>query len=447
VAAEILAARVNDGSQVDAAGQPVNYTYGQLPGQWRADPYHPNVSPLTPDWGHVTPFGVASAAQFEPPPPPAITSPAYAAAYEEVKALGGDGVHTPTIRTDEQTIIGLFWGYDVSPGLCAPVRFYNQIAEVIAQQEGNTVVQNARFFALINFAMADAGITAWNAKYTYNYWRPVGAIHENDPGTSPTGLGSGNPLLVGQGDPAWQPLGAPADNGAGTNFTPPFPSYVSGHATIGAALFKTMADFYGTDHIHFTIDSDEFNTITVDQYGRVRPLIPRTYDSFSQAAGENAQSRIYLGIHWHFDAVEGIRSGDGIADYIFNHELRPAKGGGTTAIATLNPEYQIQLSIEKEGGVKDFNSAASMFATAITAVIYSAGAPANASLPQSLSHAPVMVLAWANEALDNLAQFLPAQASAAAVQQLHSILHNPASQANDLFLAAWTLLDTYDGLA
>src|SRR5438552_928260 len=75
VAAEVLAARANDGSQIDAAGQPVNYSYGQLPGQWRSDPFHPGIPPLTPDWGQVAPFGVLSAAQFEPPPPPSITSP------------------------------------------------------------------------------------------------------------------------------------------------------------------------------------------------------------------------------------------------------------------------------------------------------------------------------------------------------------------------------------
>src|SRR5260370_29463684 len=105
----------------------------------------------------------------------------------QVKAIGGDGVITATTRNDNQTNIGFFWGYDVSPGLCAPVRFYNQIAEDVAQQAGNTVVQNARFFALLNFALADAGITCWNDKYRYAYWRPVTAIRENDPGTGPLG--------------------------------------------------------------------------------------------------------------------------------------------------------------------------------------------------------------------------------------------------------------------
>jgi hypothetical protein len=324
VAHYVLQARANDGSQIDAVGQPNNYVYGQQPGQWRADPLHPDATPLTPDWGGVTPFVVQSATQFSAPPPPAITSQEYADAYLEVQALGGKD---STVRTDVETDVGLFWGYDAQPGLCAPVRFYNQIAEVIAQQEGNSEVENARYFALVNFAMADAAITCWNDKYNYALWRPVTAIRENDPGTGPTGLGSGNPYLEGQGDPDWQPLGAPADNGAGTNFTPPFPSYTSGHATFGAALFRMMADFYGTDDVHFTIVSDEFNTITVDQFGNRRPLIPRSYDSFSQASEENGQSRIYLGIHWRFDKVEGINLGTRIADYVFGHFLRPLRGG------------------------------------------------------------------------------------------------------------------------
>jgi hypothetical protein len=323
VAQEVLAARATDGSQIDAVGQPNTYVYGQLPGEWRADPTHPNATPLTPDWGKVTPFGVESATQFGAPPPPSITSQEYADAYLAVKAIGGDGIHTPTTRTEEQTDIGLFWGYDAQPGMCAPVRFYNQIAEVLAKQEDNTEIQNARFFALVNIALADAGITVWNDKYTYNYWRPVTAIRENDSGTGPSGLGSGNPYLVGQGDPTWQPLGAPADNNNGTNFTPPFPSYTSGHAGFGGALFETMRDFFGTDNIHFTIISDEFNTITTDQNGQPRPLLPRSFDSFSQAAEENGQSRIYLGIHWSFDKVQGIKTGDEIGDYIFTHFLQP----------------------------------------------------------------------------------------------------------------------------
>jgi hypothetical protein len=314
VAAGILAARQNDGA--DAA---MPYTPGNLPGQWRPDPLHPSQTAVGALWGHITTFVLTSADQFHVPAPPAITSEAYADAYEEVKSLGSVN---STTRTADQTQIGIFWGYDGSPGLATPPRLYNQIAETIALQQHNTVVQNARFFALINLAMADAGIACWDGKYDFNFWRPVQAIRENDPGTGPSGLGSGNPFLVDQGDPNWTPLGAPADNGSGTNFTPPFPAYASGHATFGGALFGIMADFYGRDDIHFTIGSDEFNGVTRDQNGVVRPVVTRSFQSFSQAAEENGQSRIYLGIHWRFDKVQGIHQGRQIADYIFEHALR-----------------------------------------------------------------------------------------------------------------------------
>ncbi len=340
VAGYILNVRAHDGSQVDAAGQPVHYVYGQQPGQWRPDPLHPNATPLTPDWGSVTPFAIQSVTPYLPPPPPTLDSLAYATAYEEVKTLGA---LNSTVRTPDQTQIAFFWGYDAQPGLCAPIRFYNQIAEVIAQQEGNSEVANARFFALTNLAMADGGIVCWDAKYLDDFWRPIAAIRENDPGTGPSGLGSGNPFLVGQGDPTWQPLGAPS-HGTGGNFTPPFPSYTSGHATIGAALFKMMEDFYGTDNVHFTISTDESNTITGGT------LAPRSYDSFSQAAGENAFSRIYLGIHFHADATAGIQSGDQIADYIFQHALLPLHGRAPRALPSLDPEAQIQLAIRHESG-------------------------------------------------------------------------------------------------
>jgi hypothetical protein len=357
VAHYTLAVRANDGSQIDAVGQPVNWTYGQMPGQWRADPNHPDATPLTPDWGGVTPFVIQSSTQFRAPPPPDITSLAYAQAYEEVKAYGGDGINTPTIRNDNQENIGYYWGYDGTPGLCAPVRFYNQIAQDVAIQAGNSVVQNARMFALINFAMADAAITCWGDKYFYNYWRPVTGIQENDPGTGPSGLGSGNPYLydpamgIDEGDPTFHALGAPADNGSGTNFTPPFPSYTSGHATFGGATFKVLEDFYQSDTIpnggRIEVTSDEFNSNTIDQYGNVRPILPRTYNSFSQMAGENAQSRIYLGIHWHFDAVEGIRCGNEIADYVITHALRP-RHGEVTVLPSMDPEDQIALAIQLE---------------------------------------------------------------------------------------------------
>ena len=102
--------------------------------------------------------------------------------------------------------------------------------------------------------------TAWESKYHYDFWRPITGIRESDPGTGPTGAGDGNPNTVG--DPTFTPLGAPASNLQGPNFTPPFPACASGHATFGGALFQTLRRFYGTDHIGFTFVSDEFNGVT-----------------------------------------------------------------------------------------------------------------------------------------------------------------------------------------
>jgi hypothetical protein len=181
----------------------------------------------------------------------------------------------------------------------------------------------ARLLALINVAMADTGIAAWESKYYYQFWRPVTGIRESDELTGPSGLGDGNAATVG--DPAFSPLGAPASNLNGPNFTPPFPAYPSGHAAFGGALFQTLRRFYGTDRIPFTFVSDEYNGVTQDNQGNVRPLVPRSFSSLSQAEEENGQSRIYLGIHWSFDKTEGIAQGRQVADYVFKRSFSPLR--------------------------------------------------------------------------------------------------------------------------
>ena len=304
-AAAILNARANDGANVV-----INFPITNEPGHWQPDPLHPTQTQLAPQWGAVTPFGINDVDNFTIPPPPALDSKAYTRAYNQVMSLGSVD---STTRTAEQTEIGIFWAYDGTKGLGTPVRLYNQIATTLAVQENNTEYENARMFALVNVAMADAGIAAWNAKYVYDFWRPVTAIRD--------GADDGNPNTVG--DPNWTPLGAPASNQSGTNFTPPFPAYDSGHATFGAALFETLTRFYGRNHITFTFTSDELNGVTTDADGNVRPLEPRTFHSFTQAAKENAISRIYLGIHWIFDAKQGLAQGSNIADYVFKHEMEP----------------------------------------------------------------------------------------------------------------------------
>jgi hypothetical protein len=290
-------------------------------GRWRQDPISLIPLALGARWAEVEPFVLETANQFRTPPPPPMKSQAYGAAYREVKRLGGDGIVTPTNRTPEQTHIGIFWAYDGTPSLCAPPRLYNQIALTVADVRNTTnVVDLARLLALVNVSMADAGIAAWESKYFFDFWRPVTGIREADPGTGPLGQGDGNGST--HADATFSPLGAPASNLQGPNFTPPFPAYPSGHATFGGALFETLRNFYGTDRIRFTFVSDEFNGVTVGNDGQVRPFLPRTFDRLSEAEEENGQSRIYLGIHWSFDKTEGIAQGRKVADYVFANTFR-----------------------------------------------------------------------------------------------------------------------------
>jgi hypothetical protein len=319
-AALILARRANDGSQHAEPRVGIEFITSNAPGKWRQDPISQVPIAMGAYWGKVRPFVIPSAVRFRVPPPPAMESEEYAEAYNEVKRLGGDGIGTPTDRTGDQTIAANYWAYDGTPSLCAPPRMYNQIVMQIAEQMGSSVLETARLVALVNVAMADAGIAVWESKYYYSFWRPITAIREADEGTGPTGAGDGNPAT--SGDPNFVPLGAPASNLTGPNFTPPFPAYTSGHAGFGGAVFQVLRRFYGTDRITFTFVSDEYNGVTLDNDGQVRPLIPRTFRTLSQAEEENGQSRIYLGIHFGFDKTDGIAQGRRIGNYVVNNAFQ-----------------------------------------------------------------------------------------------------------------------------
>lgn len=321
-AAAILSLRDNDGSARAEPRVGIDFITSPDPGKWRQDPVSLGPLAVGAYWDEVTPFVMASSAQFRAPPPPALASNDYAVAYAEAKSLGGDGIVTPTVRTPEQTRIGTFWAYDGTPSLCAPPRLYNQIVMHIADARGSDVNELTRLLALANTAMADAAIAVWESKYFYEFWRPVTAIRESDPDPAVPIPGDGNPATVA--DPHFMPLGAPASNLTGPNFTPPFPAYPSGHAGFGGALFQVLRRLYGRDDIGFTFVSDEFNGVTLDHQGNIRPLMPRTFASLSQAEEENGQSRIYLGIHWSFDKREGIAQGRRVADLVFDHAFLPA---------------------------------------------------------------------------------------------------------------------------
>jgi hypothetical protein len=311
----ILLLKSTDGSQHPEPRVGIEFITSDDAGKWRQDPISLIPLALGGKWNQVKPIVLTSPSQFRAPAPPAMNSPEYAAAYNEAKSLGGDGVITPTTRTEEQTQIGIYWAYDGTPSLCAPPRLYNQITVQIADQMGSSAVELARLLALVNVAMCDAGIAVWESKYYYQLWRPITGIRESDPGTGPTGDGDGNPDTTG--DATFLPFGAPASNLTGPDFTPPFPAYPSGHAGFGGALFETLRRFYRTDNIPFTFVSDEFNGVTLDNDGNPRPLIPRSFSTLSQAEEENGQSRIYLGIHWSYDKTEGIVQGRRVAEYVF----------------------------------------------------------------------------------------------------------------------------------
>lgn len=283
----VLNRRANDGYDTMSQYMPTDE-----PGHWQPDPLNPDQEAWGPDWGNVETFALQSNTQFLPPPMPALTSQEYTDAFNEVKSLGS--VNSAT-RTQDQTDIGYFWAYD-REGMGTPHRMFSHVLDTIAVQEGNTVKENAELFAKATVAIADAGITAWNSKFEYDFWRPVTGIREADT--------DGNPDTIA--DPNWTPLGAPG--GDGTDFTPPFPTYLSGHATFGGALFGVLQEFYGTDDIAFTLESEELDGAAAI----------RDFDSFSEAMAENGRSRVYLGIHWNFDDTVAQVTGTEIAQYIAN---------------------------------------------------------------------------------------------------------------------------------
>lgn len=271
----------------DGSSTAQSYPYTPTPGAGNWQPTSP-APYLLPGWGQVTPFAITSNTQFfEKKDPPAVTSNLYAKAFNEVKSLGAK---FNSSRTPDQTEIALFWAD--GPGTQTPPGHWNSIAQTVAQSKNTTLVENARLFALLNLAEADAAITAWNMKLEYDYWRPITAIREGDL--------DGNRKTVG--DPNWEPL---------IN-TPPFPSYVSGHSTFSGAAAAILGEFF-----------DDKTTFASTSEGLL--VVERTFERFSEAAAEAGISRIYGGIHWDFDNELGLKAGDALGDYIFDNFLTPLK--------------------------------------------------------------------------------------------------------------------------
>ncbi len=288
VGQEILDLRANDHANDTVAFE------SPAGGGWWA-PTGPAAA-LLPQWPRVTPFALNSGDQFRPDAPPSPFSAEYAAAFNETKRLGRAD---SKFRTAAQSQIALFWADGA--GTSTPPGHWIEIAIDISEQQHLTRIQNARLFALLGIAIADAGIAAWDAKYAYSNWRPVTAIQHADQ--------DGNPATTA--DPAWQPFIT----------TPPFPAYISGHSTFSAAAARVLAHFFGTDNVTFTTGSGG------------TPGVERTFQSFSQAAAEAGQSRIYGGIHWQFDNQAGLATGRKIGDLVFFQYLRPRGNAGNCAVS------------------------------------------------------------------------------------------------------------------
>jgi hypothetical protein len=309
---------------------------------WRQDPVSRLNVALGAAWPEVTPFVMNKGDQFRLPAIN-IADPKYKSQIDELRKLGGAGdaygAKSATERTPTETMMGIFWAYDGVPSLCAPPTLYNQVARAILAEDSRRedIDFVSRLFAVINVAMADAGIAAWDSKFYHHVARPVTYIRDTDgaPTDGATCSGTGCTRVCTGSDGKWCPLGAPATNGKGPNFTPPFPAYPSGHATFGGALFRVLKAEFGDDR-SFGFASDEFNG-TNRPAGDFppRPKRPRSWGALADAERENGRSRIWLGIHWQIDADAGIAQGHCVADWVLANSFRP-KGAGNAPAPTCD---------------------------------------------------------------------------------------------------------------
>jgi len=289
-ASVILSLRASDGVYSLPVVDP-NYPQGTAPGQYRFTP--PFTFAFGTKYGSVSPFVLDSSQKFWPNRPYLINSKRYTDDFNEVKALGGDGIGTPSARTPDQTQIALFWLESSNVG-------WNRIARSASATAGLNLWENARLFALLNLALADGYIASWAAKYSYNFWRPITAIREGD--------ADGNNDTIG--NPAWTPLAT----------TPPIPDHDSGHSVAGGASAEVLERFFGSARFSFRTCSTSL--LPGSTCNDPSPVY-RSFGSFSEAAQENGLSRIYVGYHFRNAVTEGIEHGRKIADAAFQHFLRP----------------------------------------------------------------------------------------------------------------------------
>ena len=278
VADQIISSRSTDGIT-----KVVEYNPSTNLGSWVPTP-PALAAALAPQWAEVTPFAMTSGSQFRPAGPPPLESAQYAGELNYVQEIGKSDSLT---RTPDQTVIAKFWANGA--GTFTPPGHWNQIAEEAATLTGQSLEDSARLFALLNFALADAAISCWDAKYQYNLWRPVTAIRQADTDNNPNTTA----------DPLWTPLIT----------TPPFPEYTSGHSTFSGAADPVMSSVFGSDYGFADRGDRTINTL-------------RTFENFSEAADESGMSRIYGGIHFMSANVDGLSAGRNVGNYVVQNFLK-----------------------------------------------------------------------------------------------------------------------------
>ena len=281
VAQTVFALRVNDGSAT--AQFPYTAPDAGSPGAWIPTP-PANLPALLPGWGFTETWVLRTGSQFRPDEGPSLTSDAYARDLNELKDLGA---LTSATRTAEQTNIARFWLTS------AAVIWDAALRQVAIARELDTPT-TAHALALVNLAGADAAIACWDAKYAFNFWRPITAIRNAD--------ADGNPGTTA--DPTWSPLVA----------TPNFPEFVSGHTTISGAMGTMLALLFGDDPGVSLIVASPTN-----------PGFVRTWSRFSQGIAEVIDARVWTGFHFRSSDVAGARVGRQVARFVFEHALTQSR--------------------------------------------------------------------------------------------------------------------------
>jgi hypothetical protein len=295
---QVIRSRSVDGLTMPIAITSTFPTRPPGPGVWRLTP--PYQSPQTPWVGDVHPFILESPSQFLPPPPPALSSPVWVAAFNEVQAYGGVN---STLRTPDQTAIAQFWSANV-------IRQFNGVVRDITDKQGLSLVKTARLAAMVNVIGADAGISFMNAKYHYLFWRPVTAIDPTSAsadgyGATP-GPDDGNPATVEQ--PGWRPLLS----------TPNHPEYPSAHGTFAGAEGEVLSAFLGTRQIN--VDFHGF-----DPNGPAGNLNAKHhFVTVGDLLTEAGNARVWAGLHYRFSVLAGNTLGIKVADYDLQHAFQPA---------------------------------------------------------------------------------------------------------------------------